>query len=131
MTRTLPQTTTNVHASTDRLPSSTYYDKNYRQTAALIRARRQYLVRNIFTGIGLFGFAIGVCESSRILDLVTILLVSDRRSLSTTSLLKAHVFRLRRCLHNQSNIPRRLLGRRASAPRSSECAAGSHTQRSH
>ncbi|KAL9127208.1 MAG: hypothetical protein Q9217_003864 [Psora testacea] len=44
----------------DRLPSSSYYDKHYRQTASLIRARQPYLVRNIFTGLGLFAFSIGV-----------------------------------------------------------------------
>ena len=43
------------------LPRSTYYDKHYRQTAALIRARQPYLVRNIFTGFGIFAFVIGVC----------------------------------------------------------------------
>jgi len=42
------------------LPRSTYYDKNYRQTAALIRARQPYLVRNILTGTTIFAFAIGV-----------------------------------------------------------------------
>ncbi|KAL2058629.1 hypothetical protein ABVK25_001357 [Lepraria finkii] len=42
------------------IPRSTYYDKHYRQTAALIRARQPYLVRNIFTGLGLCGFVIGV-----------------------------------------------------------------------
>ncbi|KAL9100604.1 MAG: hypothetical protein Q9163_004041 [Psora crenata] len=47
-------------AISDRLPRSSYYDKHYRQTAALIRARQPYLVRNIFTGLGLFAFTIGV-----------------------------------------------------------------------
>ncbi|KAI9677902.1 MAG: hypothetical protein M1829_002399 [Trizodia sp. TS-e1964] len=42
------------------IPRSSYYDKHYRQTAALIRARRPYLIKNIFTGTALFGFAIGV-----------------------------------------------------------------------
>ncbi|KAL9638891.1 MAG: hypothetical protein Q9164_001265 [Protoblastenia rupestris] len=45
---------------TDRLPRSTYYDKHYRQTAALIRARQPYLIRNIFTGLGLTVFTISV-----------------------------------------------------------------------
>lgn len=44
------------------IPKSSYYDKHYRQTAALIRARQPYLVKNIFTGIGLFSFVIAVCE---------------------------------------------------------------------
>jgi len=39
---------------------SSYYDKNYLQTAALIRARQPYLVRNIVTGTAIFAFAIGV-----------------------------------------------------------------------
>ncbi|MCJ1388069.1 hypothetical protein MMC18_000913 [Xylographa bjoerkii] len=42
------------------IPRSSYYDKNYRQTAALIRARQPYLIRNIVTGTAIFGFAIGV-----------------------------------------------------------------------
>ena len=43
------------------VPRSTYYDKHYRQTAALIRARQQYLVKNIVTGVTLCAFVIGVC----------------------------------------------------------------------
>jgi len=42
------------------LPRSSYYDKHYRQSAALIRARRPYLVRNIITGTGIFAFTVGV-----------------------------------------------------------------------
>ncbi|CAF9909353.1 MAG: hypothetical protein ALECFALPRED_005527 [Alectoria fallacina] len=42
------------------LPRSSYYDKHYRQSASLIRARQPYLVRNIFTGLGLCSFTIGV-----------------------------------------------------------------------
>lgn len=45
-----------------RLPRSSYYDKHYRQSAALIRARRPYLVKNAITGLAAFGFCIGVCE---------------------------------------------------------------------
>ncbi|KAI9809009.1 MAG: hypothetical protein M1825_002298 [Sarcosagium campestre] len=41
-------------------PRSSYYDKHYRQTAALIRARQPYLIRNLITGTAIFGFAIGV-----------------------------------------------------------------------
>lgn len=53
-----------LHANMNTsIPRSTYYDKHYRQSAALIRARRPYLVRNIFTGLGLCGFVIGVCKS--------------------------------------------------------------------
>ncbi|MCJ1311785.1 hypothetical protein MMC25_005458 [Agyrium rufum] len=42
------------------VPRSSYYDKNYRATAALIRARQPYLVRNILAGSTLAAFAIGV-----------------------------------------------------------------------
>lgn len=45
-----------------RIPRSSYYDKNYKQSAALIRARRPYLIRNSLTGLGLFAFCMGVCE---------------------------------------------------------------------
>ncbi|KAJ9297644.1 hypothetical protein DTO271G3_4419 [Paecilomyces variotii] len=40
--------------------NSTYYGKDYRAGAALLRARRPYLFRNTLTGIGLFSFCIGV-----------------------------------------------------------------------
>ncbi|KAH8820322.1 hypothetical protein F5884DRAFT_763610 [Xylogone sp. PMI_703] len=42
------------------LPRSSYYDKDYKPSAALIRARRPYLVKNTLTGAGIFAFAIGV-----------------------------------------------------------------------
>src|SRR2546429_204845 len=42
---------------------SSYYDKDYRAGAALLRARRPYLVKNAVTGIALFGFCVGVCMS--------------------------------------------------------------------
>ncbi|PQE07077.1 Cytochrome oxidase assembly 3 mitochondrial protein [Rutstroemia sp. NJR-2017a BBW] len=42
------------------MPRSSYYDKNYKQSAALIRARRPYLVKNAITGAGIFAFAVGV-----------------------------------------------------------------------
>ncbi|KAL3417575.1 Cytochrome c oxidase assembly factor 3, mitochondrial [Phlyctema vagabunda] len=42
------------------IPRSSYYDKNYKQSASLIRARRPYLIKNALTGVGIFGFAIGV-----------------------------------------------------------------------
>ncbi|MCJ1246154.1 hypothetical protein MMC30_003359 [Trapelia coarctata] len=42
------------------IPRSSYYDKNYRQTAALIRARQPYLIKNMITGTALFAFTIGV-----------------------------------------------------------------------
>ena len=45
-----------------RYPRSTYYDKDYYQTAALIRARQPYLVKNIFTGLAICAFTISICE---------------------------------------------------------------------
>ncbi|CAF9908361.1 MAG: hypothetical protein HETSPECPRED_008056 [Heterodermia speciosa] len=42
------------------IPRSTYYDEHYRQTAALIRARQPFLIKNIITGIGICGFVISV-----------------------------------------------------------------------
>ncbi|KAL8761537.1 MAG: hypothetical protein Q9184_002357 [Pyrenodesmia sp. 2 TL-2023] len=42
------------------IPRSSYYTKDYRQTAALIRARQPFLVKNIFTGLGIASFAIGI-----------------------------------------------------------------------
>lgn len=42
------------------LKRSSYYNPDYTQSAALIRARRPYLVRNTATGIGIASFAIGV-----------------------------------------------------------------------
>lgn len=44
-----------------RLPRSSYYDKHYRQSAALIRARQPFLIRNIATGVGLCAFTVAVC----------------------------------------------------------------------
>ncbi|MCJ1481639.1 hypothetical protein MMC06_001798 [Schaereria dolodes] len=42
------------------IPRSSYYDKNYKQTAALIRARQPFLIRNILTGSAMFAFTVGV-----------------------------------------------------------------------
>ncbi|EXJ74148.1 uncharacterized protein A1O5_02442 [Cladophialophora psammophila CBS 110553] len=42
------------------LKRSSYYNSDYRSGAALLRARRPYLVKNTLTGIAIFGFAIGV-----------------------------------------------------------------------
>lgn len=42
--------------------NSTYYGKDYRAGAALLRARRPYLFKNTITGFGLFAFTIAVCE---------------------------------------------------------------------
>ncbi|KAH8701084.1 hypothetical protein BGW36DRAFT_375548 [Talaromyces proteolyticus] len=40
--------------------NSSYYGKDYRAGAALLRARRPYLVRNALTGLGLCVFTVGV-----------------------------------------------------------------------
>lgn len=42
------------------LKRTSYYNPDYSQSAALIRARRPYLVKNAITGICIFGFAVGV-----------------------------------------------------------------------
>lgn len=41
-------------------PRSSYYDREYKATAALLRARRPYLFKNMITGAGLFAFTISV-----------------------------------------------------------------------
>lgn len=43
------------------LKKSSYYEADYRQSPALIRARRPYLVKNAITGVAIMSFAIGVC----------------------------------------------------------------------
>jgi cytochrome c oxidase assembly factor 3 len=43
--------------------NSSYYGKDYRAGAALLRARRPYLVKNALTGLTLCGFVVGVCTS--------------------------------------------------------------------
>lgn len=50
-----------VHLLTNSLKRSSYYEADYRQSAALIRARRPFLFRNIMTGTGIAMFAVGVC----------------------------------------------------------------------
>ena len=42
---------------------SSYYDQEYRQSAALIRARRPYIFKNALVGTAIATFAIGVCQS--------------------------------------------------------------------
>jgi len=42
------------------LKRSSYYKPDYSQSAALIRARRPYLFKNMATGAGIFAFTIGV-----------------------------------------------------------------------
>ena len=43
-------------------PHSTYYDGRLRQGPALIRARRPYLFKNAFTGLGLLAVVGGICK---------------------------------------------------------------------
>lgn len=45
-----------------RLQTDSYYDRRHRQSAALIRARRPYLVKNTVLGLGIAAFAAGVCK---------------------------------------------------------------------
>ncbi|KAL4888681.1 hypothetical protein BDV59DRAFT_188148 [Aspergillus ambiguus] len=40
--------------------NSTYYGKDYRAGAALLRARRPYLFKNALTGLGLVAFTISI-----------------------------------------------------------------------
>ncbi|KAH6853481.1 hypothetical protein B0I37DRAFT_409643 [Chaetomium sp. MPI-CAGE-AT-0009] len=42
------------------LSRSSYYDNRNRQSAALIRARRPYLVKNAVVGLSISAFAIGI-----------------------------------------------------------------------
>ncbi|KAK5467614.1 hypothetical protein LTS15_000587 [Exophiala xenobiotica] len=42
------------------LKRSSYYNPDYRTGAALNRARRPYLFKNMVTGVAIFSFAIGV-----------------------------------------------------------------------
>ncbi|KPI44995.1 uncharacterized protein AB675_2601 [Cyphellophora attinorum] len=48
------------HLHQPLLKRSSYYTPDYRQSPALIRARRPYLVKNAITGLAIGGFAIGV-----------------------------------------------------------------------
>ncbi|KAH6634140.1 hypothetical protein B0J18DRAFT_415401 [Chaetomium sp. MPI-SDFR-AT-0129] len=41
-------------------PRSSYYDSRNRQSAALIRARRPYLVKNAVVGLSVSAIAIGI-----------------------------------------------------------------------
>lgn len=49
------------------LKRSSYYEPDQRQSPALIRARRPYLVKNAITGVAIMGFAFGVCKSCIVL----------------------------------------------------------------
>ncbi|KAI6246933.1 Cytochrome c oxidase assembly factor 3, mitochondrial [Erysiphe necator] len=42
------------------IPKSSYYDKNYRQSPALIRARRPFLLKNAITGLALMAFVTSI-----------------------------------------------------------------------
>ncbi|EPE09257.1 hypothetical protein F503_07033 [Ophiostoma piceae UAMH 11346] len=43
---------------------SSYYDRRMRQSPALIRARRPYLVKNAVLGLGITAVAVGVSDRS-------------------------------------------------------------------
>ncbi len=80
------------------MPRSTYYDKHYKMTSAMIRARQQYLVKNIFTGIALGAFVIGVCtrllsslyRNKNIADFLHYRCIYNPRSGSRRSLRRAY-----------------------------------------
>ncbi|KAL2284497.1 hypothetical protein FJTKL_08881 [Diaporthe vaccinii] len=42
---------------------SSYYTRKNAQSAALLRARRPYLVKNAVTGLAIAGVAAGICAS--------------------------------------------------------------------
>ncbi|ETN37280.1 uncharacterized protein HMPREF1541_08271 [Cyphellophora europaea CBS 101466] len=42
------------------LKRSSYYENDYRQSPALIRARRPYIFKNAITGVAIMSFALGV-----------------------------------------------------------------------
>lgn len=48
----------------NRYDHSSYYTRANAQSAALLRARRPYLVRNAVTGLIMAGIATGVCMST-------------------------------------------------------------------
>lgn len=56
---------TRLTCSTHYSFNSTYYGKDYRAGAALLRARRPYLFKNTLTGLALAVFSIGVCAYSQ------------------------------------------------------------------
>ena len=60
----LPLSPTTLLRYTDkaaRLPKSSYYDENYRASAALLRARQPYLVKNLIVGGSLLALTLGIC----------------------------------------------------------------------
>lgn len=65
--------------------NSTYYGKDYRAGAALLRARRPYLLKNALTGFGLFAFSIGVCELAPIRFCLRILPIAFAHATETWS----------------------------------------------
>lgn len=53
-----PQTTC---WSLARIPRSSYYEADYRQGKALLRARRPYIVKNAITGACILAFTVSIC----------------------------------------------------------------------
>ena len=54
-----------MRSSRLRLPSHSYYDKDNRALASLIRARQPYLVKNALTGLAIVTFVGAVCTSQQ------------------------------------------------------------------
>lgn len=68
------------------LPRSSYYTRDNRQTAALIRARQPYLVKNIFTGIALTTFVISVCKyHDRHISIIETIILTGRGQMPSRS----------------------------------------------
>lgn len=57
----LPPVTNTLCNSYDH---SSYYNRQKGQSAALLRARRPYLIKNAVVGLVMFGVAAGVCKFS-------------------------------------------------------------------
>ncbi|KAJ5180439.1 hypothetical protein N7492_003649, partial [Penicillium capsulatum] len=131
--------------------NSTYYGKDYRAGAALLRARRPYLFKNAATGLGLFVFSIGVCTYRILLFgfLAPIPSTSSRRCPAAAPIgdstavegspsgafgpsLKDHcanhyLLYVDRCLHHPRRRPRRILRRESPRrPRAESTAKISH-----
>lgn len=58
-------TVVSLPCSHDGFGKSSYYERSHRQSAALIRARKPYLIKNAILGSAVAAFAAGVCEYRR------------------------------------------------------------------
>lgn len=60
--RLTPSNRLNPHANHfSRIPRSSYYETDYRQGKALLRARRPYIVKNAITGACILAFTASIC----------------------------------------------------------------------